>query len=59
VVDKTILAAKIAAVRDAVGRIRAVLTKDPAAFSSDRTAREVVILNLWRIVWHHRLDADP
>jgi uncharacterized protein YutE (UPF0331/DUF86 family) len=47
VVDKTILAAKIAAVRDAVGRIRAVLTKDPAVFSSDRTAREVVILNLF------------
>jgi uncharacterized protein YutE (UPF0331/DUF86 family) len=47
VVDKTILAARVAAVRDAVGRIRSVLPGDAVAFQADRTAREVVILNLF------------
>jgi uncharacterized protein YutE (UPF0331/DUF86 family) len=47
VVDKALLAARIAAVRDAVGRIRSVLPPDPASFQADRTAREVVILNLF------------
>jgi uncharacterized protein YutE (UPF0331/DUF86 family) len=46
VVDRTVLAAKIAAVRDATARIRSVLPPSPDAFASDRTAREVVILNL-------------
>jgi len=47
VVDKTVLAARVAAVRDAVGRIRSVLPADAVAFQADRTAREVVILNLF------------
>jgi uncharacterized protein YutE (UPF0331/DUF86 family) len=46
-VDKPLLATKIAAVRDAVARIRAVLPADAEAFVSDRTIREVVILNLF------------
>lgn len=33
--------------RDAVARIRAVLPADRAAFREDRTAREVVVLNLF------------
>jgi uncharacterized protein YutE (UPF0331/DUF86 family) len=47
VVDKTLLAAKIAAVGDAVVRIRAVLPRDVDAFLADRTAREIVVLNLF------------
>jgi uncharacterized protein YutE (UPF0331/DUF86 family) len=47
VVDKALLAARIAAIRDAVSRIRSVLPSDSASFQSDRTAREVVILNLF------------
>lgn len=46
-VDKAILAAKIAAVRDAVARVRAVLPADRETFASDRTVREVVVLNLF------------
>ncbi len=46
-VDKAILAAKTAAVRDAVTRIRAVLPATAAAFVADRTTREVVVLNLF------------
>lgn len=46
-VDKAIVAARVAAVRDAVTRIRSVLLPDAASFQSDRTAREVVILNLF------------
>jgi uncharacterized protein YutE (UPF0331/DUF86 family) len=46
-VDKTVLAARIAAVRDAVARIRAVLPGHADAFAGDRTAREVVVLNLF------------
>ena len=46
-VDKAVLAAKIAAVRDAVARIRAVLPADADAFVRDRTLREVVVLNLF------------
>lgn len=37
----------MAAVRDAVARIRAVLPEAPETFEADRTAREVVILNLF------------
>jgi uncharacterized protein YutE (UPF0331/DUF86 family) len=46
-VDKSVLAAKVASVRDAVERIRAVLPETAAAFEADRTAREVVVLNLF------------
>lgn len=46
-VDKALLAVKLASVRDAVGRARAVLPAGRDAFLSDRTAREVVILNLF------------
>jgi uncharacterized protein YutE (UPF0331/DUF86 family) len=47
VVDETVAAAKIAAVRDAVDRIRATLPTRVEDFESDRTAREVVTLNLF------------
>ena len=46
-VDKALLAVKVASVRDAVGRVRAVLPASRDAFLSDQTAREVVILNLF------------
>ena len=46
-VDATVVATKVAAVRDAVARIRETLPPDPGAFEADRTAREVVILNLF------------
>jgi uncharacterized protein YutE (UPF0331/DUF86 family) len=46
-VDRAILAEKIAAVRDAVARIREVLPPEPDAFLRDRTVREVVVLNLF------------
>lgn len=46
-VDKGLLAARVAAVRDAISRIRSVLPADAANFQADRTAREVVILNLF------------
>lgn len=46
-VDRVVLAAKIAAVRDASRRIEAVLPPTVDAFVSDRTAREVVVLNLF------------
>ena len=46
-VDKALLAKKVAAVRDAVERIRSVLPLNRDAFIADRTTREVVILNLF------------
>ena len=46
-VDEVVAAAKIAAIRDAVGRIRATLPARVEDFESDRTAREVVTLNLF------------
>ena len=46
-VDKTLLASKIAAIRDAAARVREVLPADREAFAADRTAREVVLLNLF------------
>jgi uncharacterized protein YutE (UPF0331/DUF86 family) len=46
-VDNALHASKIAAIRDAVARVRAVLPADLAGFLSDRTAREVVVLNLF------------
>jgi uncharacterized protein YutE (UPF0331/DUF86 family) len=47
VVDRTVLAAKLAAVRDAVARIREVLPASFETFERDRTLREVVLLNLF------------
>lgn len=47
VVDSALLAAKIAAARDATARVRAVLPASADAFIADRTAREVVTLNLF------------
>jgi uncharacterized protein YutE (UPF0331/DUF86 family) len=47
VVDETVAAAKIAAIRDAVGRIRTTLPETASAFEEDRTAPEVVVLNLF------------
>ena len=46
-VDRALLAAKIAAVRDATARVRDVLPASAAAFVADRTTREVVVLNLF------------
>lgn len=46
-VDRAVLAARVASVRDAVGRIRSVLPPDAKSFIADRTSREVVILNLF------------
>jgi uncharacterized protein YutE (UPF0331/DUF86 family) len=47
VVDKTVLAERIATVRDATARVRSMLPASEEAFLQDRTAREVVILNLF------------
>lgn len=46
-VDRTVLSNKIAAIRDAVRRIREVLPASREAFAADRTAREIVVLNLF------------
>jgi uncharacterized protein YutE (UPF0331/DUF86 family) len=46
-VDKALLAAKIASVADAVSRIRSVLPAGSDAFTADRTIREIVVLNLF------------
>lgn len=46
-VDSAVLARKLAAIRDAVGRVRDVLPDSVETFRSDRTAREVVTLNLF------------
>ena len=47
VVDRPLLAKQVATVRDAVARIRAMLPPSREAFEADRTAREVVVLNLF------------
>ena len=47
VVDRALLAAKIAAVSDATARVRVVLPSEADAFTADRTTREVVTLNLF------------
>lgn len=47
VVDSALLAAKVATARDATARVRAVLPASTEAFIADRTAREVVTLNLF------------
>lgn len=54
-VDSTLVANRIALIRDAVARIRQVLPSDEVAFLADRTAREVVILNLF-IGLQHAID---
>ena len=46
-VDRQVLAEKIASVREAVARIREVLPTERDGFLADRTVREVVILNLF------------
>ena len=46
-VDKAVLAGKLAAIRDAVIRVREVIPASAEAFRQDRTAREVVTLNLF------------
>jgi uncharacterized protein YutE (UPF0331/DUF86 family) len=46
-VDEVVLAKKLAAIRDAVARIRDVLPSSADAFRENRTAREIVILNLF------------
>ena len=46
-VDRAVLAHKIGLIRDAVARIREVLPGRPEDFIADRTAREVVALNLF------------
>jgi uncharacterized protein YutE (UPF0331/DUF86 family) len=46
-VDKTVLASRVAAIRDAVSRIRSVLPERVDRFTADRTTREVVVLNLF------------
>ncbi len=46
-VDNALLAVKVAAIRDAVARVRAVIPPDPRALADDRTAREVVVLNVF------------
>ncbi len=46
-VDRNLVAAKIATVRDATTRVRSVLPASSGEFAKDRTAREVVILNLF------------
>ena len=46
-VDQAVLAAKIAAVTDAVARVREVLPSKAEGLRQDRTAREVVVLNLF------------
>src|SRR5438445_2130658 len=45
--DEAVQAAKIAAITDAVQRIREVLPASAEALRADRTAREIVILNLF------------
>jgi uncharacterized protein YutE (UPF0331/DUF86 family) len=47
VVDRSVLAEKIAATRDAIARIRAVLPPTAESLAADRTAREIVVLNLF------------
>ena len=46
-VDAAVFARKVAAIRDAVGRIREVVPETRGAFLADRTAREIVTLNLF------------
>ena len=45
-VDRDIVAGKVATVRDAVARVREILPTDVAGFIANRNAREIVALNL-------------
>jgi uncharacterized protein YutE (UPF0331/DUF86 family) len=47
VVDRALIAAKVAAVRDACGRVESVLPTTADAFLTDRTTREIVVLNVF------------
>jgi len=47
VVDAAVVANKIAAIRDAVDRVRDMLPSGLEKFRADRTAREVIILNVF------------
>lgn len=47
VVDEAVVAAKIASVADAVHRIREVLPASAVVLRTDRTAREIIVLNLF------------
>ncbi len=49
-IDRVRLARRIAAVRDAADRIREVLPERSEALTADRTTREIVVLNLLRVV---------
>ena len=44
-VDRPLYAGRVAVIRDAIARIRAVLPGSVSAFLADRTVREVVVLN--------------
>lgn len=46
-VDPSVLARRVASIRDATARVRDVLPPELAGFLADRTAREVVALNLF------------
>jgi uncharacterized protein YutE (UPF0331/DUF86 family) len=46
-VDETVQAVKIATIADAVRRVREVLPPTAAGLETDRTAREVITLNLF------------
>ena len=46
-IDRTILARQVAAVRDAADRIREILPAQLDEFAADRSAREIVTLNLF------------
>jgi uncharacterized protein YutE (UPF0331/DUF86 family) len=47
VVDRALYATKVAAIRDAIERVRTMRPDTAVAFLADRTAREVVVLNLF------------
>jgi uncharacterized protein YutE (UPF0331/DUF86 family) len=47
VVDAAVVANKIAAIRDAVDRVRDTLPSALETFRADRTSREVVVLNVF------------
>lgn len=49
-VDEAVLGARLAAIRDAVERVRQVRPPTLEAFLADRTAREVVTLNVFRAI---------
>lgn len=49
-VDRALLAAKSAAVRDAIARIRSVVPPEPAAFAEDRTVREDLVAHRYGVL---------